>query len=124
MQKMKSDPNNTDTLLELARLFSDQGNTEEAEELLQRALINAPSDSRPPYFMGILFAQQNKWTEAAQQLERSIQLGDDAFARYSLAVIYRYHLNRETDAKVHYETAAKLCNDPALASMIKAELEK
>ena len=124
MQKMKDNPNDVDTLLQLSSLFAEQGNAEGAKEMAQRALVAAPSDHRPPYLLGVLLSREGNWTEAASQLERSISLKDDAATRYSLAVIYRYHLKQEDKARANYETAARICDDPALASMIRAELDK
>lgn len=124
MQKMKADPHDVDTLLELARTFAEQGDNESAKDMVQRAVVAAPSDYRAPYLMGVILARESRWEEAASQLERSIALKDDAATRYSLAVIYRYHLKQEDKARANYETAASICEDAALASMIKAELEK
>ena len=124
MQKMKDNPNDVDTLLQLSSLFAEQGNAEGAKEMAQRALVAAPSDHRPPYLLGVLLSREGNWAEAASQLERSISLKDDAATRYSLAVIYRYHLKQEDKARANYETAARICDDPALASMIRAELDK
>ena len=124
MQKMKDNPNDVDTLLQLSSLFAEQGNAEGAKDMAQRALVAAPSDHRPPYLLGVLLSREGNWAEAASQLERSISLKDDAATRYSLAVIYRYHLKQEDKARANYETAARICEDPALASMIRAELDK
>lgn len=124
MQKMKDNPNDVDTLLEIARIFAEQGDNEGAKSMAERALVAAPSDARPPYIMGVLLSREGAWDEAARQLERSISLKDDAATRYSLAVIYRYHLKQENKARENYEVAARICEDPALASMIKAELDK
>lgn len=124
MQKMKDNPNDVDTLLQLSSLFAEQGNAEGAKDMAQRALVAAPSDHRPPYLLGVLLSREGNWAEAASQLERSISLKDDAATRYSLAVIYRYHLKQEDRARANYETAARICDDPALASMIRAELDK
>ena len=124
MQKMKDNPNDVDTLLELATLFAEQGNTEGARDMVERAVVAAPSDHRPPYLMGVLLSREGRWEEAAEQLERSISLKDDAATRYSLAVIYRYHLKDEAKARENYEVAAKICKDPSLASLIRAELDK
>ena len=124
MQKMKDNPNDVDTLLEIAGIFAEQGDNEGAKSMAERALVAAPSDARPPYLMGVLLSREGAWDDAAKQLERSISLKDDAATRYSLAVIYRYHLKQENKARENYEIAARICEDPALASMIKAELDK
>ena len=124
MQKMKENPNDVDTLLALAQTFAEQGDMEGAKDMIQRATVAAPADHRPPYLLGIVLGGQGKWQEATEQLERSVTLKDDASARYSLGVIWRYHLKNEAKARPHFDMAAKLSNDPALASMIKAELDK
>ncbi|MBQ4076546.1 MAG: tetratricopeptide repeat protein [Mailhella sp.] len=124
MQKMKENPNDVETLLALAQTFAEQGDTEGAKDMIQRATVAAPSDHRPPYLMGVVLGGQGKWQEAAEQLERSVALKDDASARYSLGVIWRYHLKDDAKARPHFEAAARLNGDPSLASMIKAELDK
>ena len=124
MQKMKENPNDVETLLTLAQTFAEQGDMEGAKDMIQRATVAAPSDHRPPYLLGVVLGGQGKWQEAAEQLERSVALKDDASARYSLGVIWRYHLKDEAKARPHFDMAAKLSHDPALASMIKAELDK
>jgi tetratricopeptide (TPR) repeat protein len=124
MQKMKENPNDVETLLALAQTFAEQGDMEGAKDMIQRAAVAAPADHRPPYLMGVVLGGQGKWQEAAEQLERSVALKDDASARYSLGVIWRYHLKDEAKARPHFDMAARLSHDPALASMIKAELDK
>lgn len=124
MQKMKENPNDVETLLALAQTFAEQGDMEGAKDMIQRATVAAPSDHRPPYLLGVVLGGQGKWQEAAEQLERSVALKDDASARYSLGVIWRYHLKDGTKARQHFDTASKLSSDPALTSMIKAELDK
>ena len=124
MQAMKNNPNDVNTLLQLASLFAEQGNVDGAKDMAQRALVAAPSDHRPPYLMGVLLSREGAWADAAAQLERSIAMKDDAATRYSLAVLYRYHLGQEDKARANYDAAAKICDDPSLASMIKAELDK
>ena len=124
MQKMKENPNDVETLLALAQTFAEQGDMEGAKDMIQRAAVAAPADHRPPYLMGVVLGGQGKWQEAADQLERSISLKDDASARYSLGVIYRYHLKQDDKARTHFEAASKLDGDASLASMIQAELAK
>ncbi len=124
MRRMQENANDVDALLEAARIFYDDGKTEQAMSLAQKAAITAPSDHRPPYLMGVLLAGQKKWDEAVRNLERSIAIKDDPSARYSAAVIYRYHLKQEDKAKSYFDMASRLCDDTALAAAIKAELEK
>ncbi len=124
MRRMQADPNDAEAMLGAARIFSAQGNADAALALARRASVASPSDPRPPHLAGVILAGQGKWEDAAQELERSLSLKDDPSARYSAAVIYRYHLKQEEKAKKHFDMAARLCEDPALASMIQAELGK
>jgi len=124
MRRMQENENDVDALLDAARVLYDQGKPEAALSLAQKAAIAAPSDPRPPHLSGVLLAAEKKWEEAVQQLERSISMRDDSSARYSAAVIYRYHLKQEDKAKKHFDMAARLCEDPALATMIKSELNQ
>ncbi|MBP3731413.1 MAG: hypothetical protein J6I40_08095 [Mailhella sp.] len=124
MRRMQENPNDADALLDAARILSEQGKKEAALSLARRASVSSPSDPRPPHIAGVILAQQEKWEDAVHELERSIALKDDASARYSAAVIYRYHLMQEEKAKPHFSMAAKLCSDPALATIIQAELGK
>lgn len=124
MQKMQADPHNVETLLELARTFAEQGDFTAARDMAERAVIAAPSDHRAPHMLAVLLGQAGQWQDASAQLERSVSLKDDAAARYSLAVIYRYHLKQEDKARASFEAAAKICQDPALAPLIEAELKR
>ena len=124
MQKMQADPHNVETLLELSHAFADQGDLDAARDMAERAVIAAPSDYRAPYMLAVLLGKAGKWQDAAAQLERSLSLHDDAAARYSLGVIYRYHLKQEDKARASFEAASQLCQDPALAPMIEAELKR
>lgn len=124
MQKMQQDPHNVDTMLEISSLFAAQGNTESAKSMLERAALTAPSDPRPPYLLGVQLAQAGQWDEAARSLERSLSLKDDASTRYSLGVIFRYHLQQEEKAREQFEKAASICTNASLSSMIETELKK
>lgn len=124
MQKMQQNPHDVDTMLEIATLFASQGNAESAKSMLERAALNAPSDPRPPYLLGVQLAQAGQWDEAARSMERSLSLKDDASTRYSLGVIFRYHLQQEEKARKQFEKAAAICTNPSLSSMIETELKK
>ena len=68
MQKMKDNPNDVDTLLEIARIFAEQGDNEGAKSMAERALVAAPSDARPPYIMGVLLSREARGTKPPSSL--------------------------------------------------------
>ncbi len=124
MQKLQRSPQDVETMLEIAALFASQNNVENAKAMLDRAALTAPSDPRPPYLLGVQFAQVGNWDMAVQSLERSLSLKEDASTLYSLGVILRYHLQQEQKAQRCFEKAAAICADPSLIPMIETELKK
>ena len=124
MRQMKSNPDNLDAMLELSRIFSERGDAEGALELLRRAEEASPSDPRPKHLAGVQLAAMSRWPEAAESLRKAIAARDDASARFSLGVICRYHLNLPSEARTHWEAAARICTDKELEKLIHAEISK
>ena len=125
MQKLQADPNDVDALLELADLFMRQNSPESAQGFINRALVAAPGDARPSYYQGVLDARQGKYPEAAEAMTRSLRLQDNPTVRYSLAVVYRYHLNDDAKAKEQLEAArANPDLPPDLRALVEQELAK
>ena len=125
MQKLQADPNDVDALLDLADLFMQQGSPESAQGFINRALVAAPGDARPSYYQGVLDARRGKYPEAAEAMTRSLRLQDNPAVRYSLAVVYRYHLNDDAKAKEQLEAArANPDLTPDLRTLIEQELAK
>ncbi len=125
MQKMQANPNDPDALLDLSDLFIRRGDLERAESFINRAAVAAPSDARPPFYLGVLKERQGKYAEAADSLERSLSMQDNPSARFSLAVLRIYHLNDKAAGKTQLETALQspgLTDD--LKKLIEEELSK
>lgn len=125
MQTLQADPNNLEALLDLADLFIRQENPESAQGFINRALVAAPGDARPSYYQGVLLARQGQYPAAAEAMERSLKLRDNPSTRYSLAVIYRYHLDDAARARQHLEAAQSHPDlTPDMKTLIDAELTK
>ena len=123
MRALQANPNDVDALLELADLFMQQNNMESAQGFISRALTAAPSDPRPSYYQGVLDTRLGRYAKGAEALERSLRLEDSPATRYSLAVVYRYHLNDAAKAREHLEAAARSSGlSPELKKLIDAEL--
>jgi cytochrome c-type biogenesis protein CcmH/NrfG len=123
MQRLQANPDDVDTLLELTELFMAQDNPEAARNFADRALVSSPSDSRPSYYLGILAAKSRDYAQAAEFLERSVGLQDAPEARYSLAVIYKYHLNEPAKADLHLQAGLRHpALTPELRTLLEAEL--
>lgn len=121
MQKLRANPDDVDTLLELAELFMRRGDPKNAQEFINRALVAAPGDARPSYFQALLDAGQGRFAEAAEAMARSLRLQDNPSVRYSLAVVYRYHLHDEARAREQLNAAL---GSPALSEELRALIEQ
>lgn len=125
MQKMQANPNDPDTLLDLSDLFIRRGDPERAESFINRAAVAAPSDARPPFYLGVLRERQGKYAEAADSLERSLAMRDNPAARFSLAVLRIYHLNDRAAGKAQLEAALQAPGlTEELKTLITEELAK
>ena len=121
MQKLRANPNDVGTLLELADLFMRRGDPKNAQEFINRALVAAPGDARPSYYQALLDAGQGRFAEAAEAMARSLRLQDNPSVRYSLAVVYRYHLHDEARAREQLEAALR---HPALSEELRGLIEQ
>lgn len=125
MQRLQADANDVDAMLMLADMFMEQDNMGSAQGFINRAMVAAPSDARPAYYLGVLQARQGQYQEAATAMERSLALQDNPATRYSVAVIYLYHLNDAAKSRAHLEAASASPDLPAdLRSLIETELAK
>ena len=123
MQRLQANPDDTKVLMELADNFFKQDNLEAAGNFSRRAMLAAPSDPFPPYFLGILESKQGRYTEAAALLGRSLALEDTPDTRYSLAMIAKYHQQDEVAARSHLEAALRAPDiSPELRALVEAEL--
>ena len=121
MLRMQMNPNDPDTLLDLSDMFIRRNDLERAENFINRAAVAAPSDARPPFYLGVLRERQGKYAEAADSLERSLSMRDNPAARFSLAVLRIYHLNDKAAGKAQLETALQA---PGLTDHLKKLIEE
>ncbi len=125
MQRLQADPNDVNALLALADLFMNQQNWGTAQGFVNRAMVAAPSDARPLYYQGVLYARQDKYKEAAEAMQRSLELRDEPATRYSLGIIQIYHLNDAARGRALLEGALQSPDlHPDLKVMIETELAK
>lgn len=125
MQILKDDPNNVDALLKLADIFMAQENPGSAQGFVNRALVAAPADPRPLYYLGVLKAGQGDYEGAVEAMERSLSIADSPATRYSLAIIYIYHLKARDRGMSHLKIAVQSDDlDPTLKTLIDEELAR
>ena len=124
MARLQSNPHDVDLLLEIAQVFIRAKEWPQAESFLRRASIAAPTDARPPHFLGVAQASQQQYTEAAGSFEQALTLDANPSTQFNLAVLYRYYLDKPDKAKALLEAASKSANAPdALKAKAAQELQ-
>lgn len=122
---LQGNPNNETALAAVAEIFLTHNETEGAETLLQQGIIAAPNNAVFPFLYGQVFAKNSQFDKTAEQWERALSLQDSAELHYSLGMLYRYQLNKDSLAKEHFQKAKALPHqDAKLAEHLSIELEK
>lgn len=125
MARLQAEPKNPDLLVEIGGLFMEAKEWDRARFFLSRAVVAAPADTRPRYMLGISLFRLGNAQEAATVFEDLLELRDEPAARFNLAVLYKYHLNRPDDAKKQLEALiASPDADADTIAQAKAELAK
>lgn len=124
MARLQSNPHDADLLLEIAQAFMRAKEWPQAESFLRRASVAAPTDARPPHFLGVIQASRQQYTEAAASFEQALTLDTNPSTQFNLAVLYRYYLNKPDRAKTLLEAVSKSADAPdALKAKAAQELQ-
>lgn len=108
MGKLRENPADTETLLEIAAIFSRNNDWINAVTFLERAAQAAPKDMRPRFFLGVALASQGRHAEAAAAFEKTLTLAPgNAEARFNLGILYRYYLHQNDKAADLFRTVAE-----------------
>jgi serine/threonine-protein kinase len=121
-------PDNAPLYLNLGAVYIDSGDPKrlpEAEQMLRKSLALAPS--YPAYTnLGSLYNQQQKYAEAADALEKALQLSDKDYTTWSdLAFAYDRLKNEEKAGKARDREMALLeqaAHDTPRDAMVQSEL--
>ncbi len=123
MAQLQEEPKDPALLMQIGGLFMEAKEWGRAGVFLSRAVVAAPSDPKPRYMLGITLFRSGKAQDSAKVFEDLLQLKDEPAARFNLAIIYKYSLNRLDDAKKLLDQVAASA-DPDLAAQAKVELAK
>ncbi len=121
MMKMKENPNNVDTLLDLAFLFYEAQDPLGTLNFANRASTIDPINAEAAYFAGVAHAQLNEPKEAVAAFERSLMTKNSAQTRYNLALVYIHALNEVDKGK---EELQKSLQAPDINDELKTMIEK
>lgn len=98
MRRLQSNPTDADALTEIGEIFVMTQDWNRAEVFLTRAVLSRPGDIRPRYMLGVAQYRQERMDEAAKTFEELLAVKEDPAAMFNLAVICKYHLNRQDRA--------------------------
>lgn len=70
----KIQPPTSDSMIGIASAYQNMGNNAKAIEYYQKAFELKPTDSDIAYYIGVLYAENEKWSEAEEYLKKSLAL--------------------------------------------------
>jgi len=121
MRQLQANPGDMPALISLTEHFMHTGDWASAERFARRAASTAPDEIKPHYLLSMALHALERNEEAAASLERALQLKEEAVLRYSLGILYAYHLNDKQKGIAQFRRGLA---DPAAPDWLKADLEK
>ncbi len=103
MEKLRENPNDSKTLMELGDVFMTAEDWSRAQVFLKRAIVSAPGDVRPRFMTAVCEFRMGNPAGAAETFESLLDLKREPQAMYNLALLYKYHLQQPTKAKALFE---------------------
>lgn len=126
MQQMQTNPNNPETLVELAMLFSEAEDYKAMLNFANRASVIDPSNPQIAYLIGMAYSQLGQNENAIEAFEFSLSLEESPVSLYALALLYLYTdaIKDKDKAQKYLEQALAIPNtSPDLKEQITQELE-
>ena len=128
MQAVAANPNDRNALLKLVEALLSIGEWQSAENFAQKALALDPPDKQNPralYLLALAHHNKGEHEQAAELLEKMLEIEDNPSGRYSLGILYNHYLNQPEKGAAHLEKGLQLPNLPAaLREAIETELAK
>jgi len=121
MRQLQANPGDMPALVSLTEHFMHVGDWTSAERFARRAASTAPDEIKPHYLLSMALHALERNEEAAASLERALQLKEEAVLRYSLGILYAYHLNDKQKGIAQFRRGLA---DPGAPDWLKADMEK
>ncbi|CAK7023377.1 MAG: hypothetical protein DELT_02505 [Desulfovibrio sp.] len=93
MESLRAEPDDTGLAMQIADIFVRNGDWINAEGFLDRITQRAPENHRAWHLLGYTRSQQGFYAKAAEAFEKAVAVSAEPQSMFSLAVMYRYHLN-------------------------------
>lgn len=113
MLKMQENPDDVETLVELASYFMNMQSWDKAQVFLNNAVVLKPADTEILYRLGICSFQLEQPAEAAGYFEQIVALEPEhAHALYNLGVLYKHYLDKPDEAKKLFTDLVAIADAP------------
>ncbi len=107
-QALKLEPLDPDALLGEAAVYASMGQADRAESTYTKAAALRPQDWNGYYELGVFYYRQRRYTEAAAQFERVLQITpDNALAHATLGGVAQM-LGKDANAEKHLKRSIEL----------------
>ena len=106
MGKLKENPNDFDTRMELAEMFMMAKEVSGATVHLQKAVELRPDSQEAHHKLGAILYGLERYEESARSLEKALALEEDAGCLFNLGMIYIQHLDKAAEGRALLERAA------------------
>ena len=121
MRQVAENPQDLGALIHLIEHLVTAQNWDAAETFAQRAVTMDVSNPKPLYLLGIIQHSQGRHKEAAEALEKVVNIKDEASVRYSLGVLYIYFLEDPKRGVDHLRAGLK---DATASQELKAAMQQ
>ena len=112
---LRSNPNDTHTMLALGMMHYWHGNISKAVEVFEQAVAVDSSDPAAFYHLGVCHFRAARWEQASEALERAIELGPNfTMAHYWLGIC-SYHQGNYEKALRCFETICRMSPEALVA---------
>ena len=126
MQEVAANPQDGNKTISLVEALMQAGQWQVAENFAQKALgLAGSNDSRPLYLLAIIHHNKGEHAQAAELLEKTLEKGENASARYSLGILYLHFLNKPEQGIAELRKGLAISGLPeSLRNAIQEELDK
>lgn len=128
MRKVAENPQDKEATLQLAQELLEIGQWDGAINFAQKALsISTPEekDFRPLYLLGLAHHYKGEHAQAAELLEKSVEVQPTPAAYYGLGLLYLHFLNNPELARKKLEAGLEIVDlPPAMRLTLEEELQK